>query len=169
MKSFSKNRSQSEERPPQHRAENPGGQAAVTAQCTSPWAYSGDRDRRLGGQGRLPRVRGRGDRGLRRADRGRVRAGAAACLAAPAAATDHFDRDRPAQDPVGHRPRPARRVSRTARRTRGRIPFEYTIATFCLPSAAGGAFDPLGRYNAALWKQTAQTLFLLHAIRLPLL
>jgi hypothetical protein len=28
-----------------------------------------------------------------------------------------------------------------------------------------GAFDRLGRYNAALWKQTAQTLFLLHSIR----
>jgi hypothetical protein len=28
-----------------------------------------------------------------------------------------------------------------------------------------GAFERLGRYNAALWKQTAQTLFLLHSIR----
>ena len=28
-----------------------------------------------------------------------------------------------------------------------------------------GAFDRLGRYNAALWKQTAQTLFLLGSIR----
>jgi transposase-like protein len=30
-----------------------------------------------------------------------------------------------------------------------------------------GAFDRLGRYNAALWKQTAQTLFLLQTIRRP--
>jgi hypothetical protein len=32
-----------------------------------------------------------------------------------------------------------------------------------------GAFERLGRYNAALWKQTAQTLFLLQTVRRPLL
>ena len=75
---ISTNRSQSEERAPQHRAENRGGQAAVAAQCSAPWADRGDGDRRLGGQRRLPRVRGGGDRGLRCADRGRARARAAA-------------------------------------------------------------------------------------------
>jgi hypothetical protein len=30
-------------------------------------------------------------------------------------------------------------------------------------------FERLGRYNVALWKQTAQTLFLLQTVRRPLL
>jgi hypothetical protein len=30
-----------------------------------------------------------------------------------------------------------------------------------------GAFDRLGRYDAALWKQTALTFFLLQTIRRP--
>jgi hypothetical protein len=34
-----------------------------------------------------------------------------------------------------------------------------------LSNVDNGAFDRLGRYNAVLWKQTAQTLFLLHSIR----
>jgi hypothetical protein len=29
-----------------------------------------------------------------------------------------------------------------------------------------GAFDRLGRYNTALWKQTVKTLLLLHSIRI---
>jgi hypothetical protein len=40
--------------------------------------------------------------------------------------------------------------------------------TYCflrLGNLDGGAFERLGRYNAALWKQTAQTLFLLGAVR----
>jgi hypothetical protein len=38
-----------------------------------------------------------------------------------------------------------------------------------LSNVDNGAFDRLGRYNAALWKQTAQTPLLLQAIRRPLL
>jgi hypothetical protein len=38
-----------------------------------------------------------------------------------------------------------------------------------LSNVDNGAFDRLGRYNAALWKQTAQTLFLLQTVRRPLL
>jgi hypothetical protein len=38
-----------------------------------------------------------------------------------------------------------------------------------LSNVDNGAFDRLGRYNALLWKQTAQTLFLLQTIRRPLL
>jgi hypothetical protein len=34
-----------------------------------------------------------------------------------------------------------------------------------LENLDGGAFERLGRYNAALWKQTAQTLFLLGPVR----
>jgi hypothetical protein len=34
-----------------------------------------------------------------------------------------------------------------------------------LSNVDNGAFDRLGRYNAVLWKQTAQTLILLHSIR----
>jgi hypothetical protein len=44
--------------------------------------------------------------------------------------------------------------------------------TYCflrLSNVDNGAFDRLGRYNAVLWKQTAQTLFLLQTVRLPLL
>jgi len=40
--------------------------------------------------------------------------------------------------------------------------------TYCflrLGNLDNGAFERLGRYNAVLWKQTAQTLFLLHSIR----
>jgi hypothetical protein len=42
--------------------------------------------------------------------------------------------------------------------------------TYCfvrLGNLDGGAFERLGRYNAALWKQTAQTLFLLGPVRRP--
>jgi hypothetical protein len=36
-----------------------------------------------------------------------------------------------------------------------------------LNNVDNGAFERLGRYNAALWKQTAQTLFLLQTFRRP--
>jgi hypothetical protein len=48
------------------------------------------------------------------------------------------------------------------------LPMSARDLTYCflrLGNLDGGAFDRLGRYNAALWKQTAQTLFLLHSIR----
>jgi hypothetical protein len=47
-------------------------------------------------------------------------------------------------------------------------PMSVRYLTCCflrLSNVDNGAFDRLGRYNAALWKQTAQTLFLLHSIR----
>jgi hypothetical protein len=42
---------------------------------------------------------------------------------------------------------------------------DLTCCFLRLSNLDNGAFDRLGRYNAVLWKQTAQTLFLLHAIR----
>jgi hypothetical protein len=48
------------------------------------------------------------------------------------------------------------------------LPVSVRDLTYCflrLGNLDSGAFDRLGRYNAALWKQTAQTLFLLHSIR----
>jgi hypothetical protein len=42
---------------------------------------------------------------------------------------------------------------------------ELTYCFLRLGNLDGGAFERLGRYNAALWKQTAQTLFLLGSIR----
>jgi hypothetical protein len=42
---------------------------------------------------------------------------------------------------------------------------EMTCCFLRLSNVDNGAFDRLGRYNAVLWKQTAQTLFLLHSIR----
>jgi hypothetical protein len=42
---------------------------------------------------------------------------------------------------------------------------ELTYCFLRLENLDGGAFERLGRYNAALWKQTAQTLFLLGPIR----
>jgi hypothetical protein len=42
---------------------------------------------------------------------------------------------------------------------------DLTCCFLRLSNVDNGAFDRLGRYNAALWKQTAQTLFLLHSIR----
>jgi hypothetical protein len=42
---------------------------------------------------------------------------------------------------------------------------DLTCCFLRLSNLDNGAFDRLGRYNAALWKQTAQTLFLLHSIR----
>jgi hypothetical protein len=42
---------------------------------------------------------------------------------------------------------------------------DLTYSFLRLGNLHGGAFDRLNRYNAALWKQTAQTLFLLHSIR----
>jgi hypothetical protein len=42
---------------------------------------------------------------------------------------------------------------------------ELTYCFLRLGNLDSGAFERLGRYNAALWKQTAQTLFLLGAIR----
>ena len=47
-------------------------------------------------------------------------------------------------------------------------PFSARELTYCflrLGNLHGGAFERLGRYNAALWKQTAQTLLLLGSIR----
>jgi hypothetical protein len=52
------------------------------------------------------------------------------------------------------------------------LPISTRDLTCCflrLSNADNGAFDRLGRYNATLWKQTAQTLFLLQTIRRPLL
>jgi hypothetical protein len=52
------------------------------------------------------------------------------------------------------------------------LPMSVRDLTCCflrLSNVDNGAFDRLGRYNAALWKQTAQTLFLLQTIRRPLL
>jgi hypothetical protein len=51
------------------------------------------------------------------------------------------------------------------------LPISVRDLTCCflrLSNVDNGAFERLGRYNAALWKQTAQTLLLLHAIRKPL-
>jgi hypothetical protein len=42
---------------------------------------------------------------------------------------------------------------------------EVTYCFLRLGNLDNGAFDRLARYNAALWKQTAQTLFLLQSIR----
>jgi hypothetical protein len=42
---------------------------------------------------------------------------------------------------------------------------ELTYCFLRLGNLDNGAFERLGRYNAALWKQTAQTLFLLQTIR----
>jgi hypothetical protein len=42
---------------------------------------------------------------------------------------------------------------------------ELTYCFLRLGNLDSGAFERLGRYNAALWKQTAQTLFLLGPIR----
>jgi hypothetical protein len=52
------------------------------------------------------------------------------------------------------------------------LPMSVRDLTCCflrLSNIDNGAFDRLGRYNAALWRQTAQTLFLLQTIRRPLL
>jgi hypothetical protein len=46
---------------------------------------------------------------------------------------------------------------------------DLTCCFLRLSNVDNGAFDRLGRYNALLWKQTAQTLFLLQTIRRPLL
>ena len=192
---ISTNRSQSEERPPQHRAENRGGQAAVAAQCAAPWADRGDRDRRLGGQRRLPRVRGGGDRGLRRADCGRARACAAAWPRCSGGCGGSF-RSRPIcsgfsrkssanveprlaigpvnsgrQDPQLHLvfdPQREEESDGEYERRVSALPMSVRDLTCCflrLGNLDNGAFERLGRYNAVLWKQTAQTLFLLHSIR----
>jgi len=42
---------------------------------------------------------------------------------------------------------------------------ELTYCFLRLGNLDSGAFERLGRYNAALWKQTAQTLLLLQTIR----
>jgi len=44
-------------------------------------------------------------------------------------------------------------------------PRELTYCFLRLGNLDTGAFERLGRYNAALWKQTAQTLLLLGSIR----
>jgi uncharacterized membrane protein len=49
-------------------------------------------------------------------------------------------------------------------------PLSVRALTYCflrLSNVDNGAFERLGRYNAALWKQTAQTLFLLQTVRRP--
>jgi hypothetical protein len=45
---------------------------------------------------------------------------------------------------------------------------ELTCCFLRLSNVDNGAFERLGRYNAVLWKQTAQTLFLLQTIRRPM-
>jgi hypothetical protein len=48
------------------------------------------------------------------------------------------------------------------------LPMSIRDLTCCfmrLGNLDNGAFERLGRYNAVLWKQTAQTLFLLHSIQ----
>jgi hypothetical protein len=50
------------------------------------------------------------------------------------------------------------------------LPMSVRNLTCCfirLNNVGNGAFERLGRYNAALWKQTAQTLFLLQTVRRP--
>jgi hypothetical protein len=44
---------------------------------------------------------------------------------------------------------------------------DLTCRFLRLSKVDNGAFERLGRYNSALWKQTAQTLFLLQTIRRP--
>jgi hypothetical protein len=44
---------------------------------------------------------------------------------------------------------------------------ELTCCFLRLSNVDNGAFERLGRYNAVLWKQTAQTLFLLQTVRRP--
>ena len=44
-------------------------------------------------------------------------------------------------------------------------PRELTHCFLRFGNLDGGAFERLGRYNAALWKQTAQTLLLLGSTR----
>jgi hypothetical protein len=44
---------------------------------------------------------------------------------------------------------------------------DLTCCFLRLSNVDNGAFERLGRYNAALWKQTAQTLFLLQTVRRP--
>jgi hypothetical protein len=54
----------------------------------------------------------------------------------------------------------------------GSLPMSVRDLTCCflrLSNVDNGAFDRLGRYDAGLWKQTAQTLFLLQTVRRPLL
>jgi hypothetical protein len=54
----------------------------------------------------------------------------------------------------------------------GVLPMSVRDLTCCflrLSNVDNGAFERLGRYNAVLWKQTAQTLFLLQTVRRPLL
>jgi hypothetical protein len=46
---------------------------------------------------------------------------------------------------------------------------DLTCCFLRLSNIDNGAFERLGRYNAGLWKQTAQTLFLLQTVRRPLL
>jgi hypothetical protein len=46
---------------------------------------------------------------------------------------------------------------------------DLTCCFLRLSNVDNGAFERLGRYNAASWKQTAQTLFLLQTVRRPLL
>jgi hypothetical protein len=46
---------------------------------------------------------------------------------------------------------------------------DLTCCFLRLSNVDNGAFERLGRYNAALWKQTAQTLFLLQTVRRSLL
>jgi hypothetical protein len=50
----------------------------------------------------------------------------------------------------------------------GHLPTSARELTYCflrLGNLDNGAFERLGRYNAALWKQTAQTFFLLQSVR----
>jgi hypothetical protein len=44
---------------------------------------------------------------------------------------------------------------------------DLTCCFLRLSNIGNGAFERLGRYNAALWKQAAQTLFLLQTVRRP--
>jgi hypothetical protein len=72
---------------------------------------------------------------------------------APSRSEDRLDQERPWPDcDVGSAPR-----SISAR--------EVTYCFLRLGNLDNGSFDRLARYNTALWKQTAQTLFLLQSIR----
>jgi hypothetical protein len=105
---ISTNRSQSEERSQQYRAEKRGGQAQSRRDALR-HGLTAETVIHVLGTARIIPVQGRRDRGLRRPDGGRTGARAAIGLAALAPAAAHLDRDRPAPDPIGHRPQTSSR------------------------------------------------------------
>jgi hypothetical protein len=97
---------------------------------------------------------------------------------AVAAAPDHRHRDRPfriqaeiLRDRRHEVPDRAQEVLTLAEGDRlscdgpALSPRELTHCFVRLGNLDSGAFERLGRYNAALWKQTAQTLLLLGSVR----